>query len=123
MDGTKVGIKHLDIFICDWVIFHGFFSHFLIFFQNKLFRKILSGILSECQCFVRPDLGPNCLQKLSADVTRRYRVKRYAYMDWYMYTLEVIIFYISMLHYANIPIDAKIDNFQKKDRYVYYFSS
>ena len=60
MDGTKVGIKHLDIFICDWVIFHVFFSHFLIFFQNKLFRKILSGILSECQCFVRPDLGPNC---------------------------------------------------------------
>ena len=42
-------------------------------------------------------------------------------MDWYMYTLEVIIYYISMLHYVNIPIDAKIDNFQKKDRYVNYF--
>ena len=38
-----------------------------------------------------------------------------------MYTLEVIIYYISMLHYVNIPIDAKIDNFQKKDRYVNYF--
>ena len=40
--------KHLDIFICDWVILYVFFSHFLIFFfQNKLFRKILSEILSQ----------------------------------------------------------------------------
>ena len=45
-------------------------------FQNKLFQKILSGALSECQtvCIqIRtdilsvPDLGPNCLQRLSVD--------------------------------------------------------
>ena len=41
------------------------FCHLLIFFQNLLFRKSLSGILSvsknldtdQAQCFVGPDLG------------------------------------------------------------------
>ena len=57
-------------------LFHALFCR-LQFFLNQLFRKILSGIPSECQTdwiqvsFVRPDLDPNCLQKLSADVTRR----------------------------------------------------
>ena len=45
------------------------------FFQNQLFRKIISGIPSmsnsldsdQARHFVRPDLGPNCLQKVSAD--------------------------------------------------------
>ena len=44
-------------------------------FQNQLFRKILSGIPpvsnsldpDQAQHFVGPDLGPNCLQRLSAD--------------------------------------------------------
>ena len=52
------------------------------FFQNQLFRKILSGIPSvsnsldpdQARLFVEPeivwpDLGPNYLQKLSADDT------------------------------------------------------
>ena len=63
----------------------GNFSCFLSsadFFQNLLFRKILLGISSECQRgkdpdhalhFVEPDLGPNCLQRLSADDTRRQK--------------------------------------------------
>ena len=37
------------------------------FFQNKLFQNFLSGTLSECS--VGPDLGPNCLQRLTADDT------------------------------------------------------
>ena len=46
------------------------------FFQNRLFQHILSGTLSESptiwnpdqdQQNVGPDLGPNCLQRLSAD--------------------------------------------------------
>ena len=51
------------------------------FFQNQIFGNILSGIPSEChlhsldpdqaQCFVEPDLGPNCLQRLSAEDTSR----------------------------------------------------
>ena len=47
---------------------------FADFFQSKLFQKIPSGIpsmsnsldLDEAQCFVGPDLGPNCLQMLSS---------------------------------------------------------
>ena len=47
-----------------------------IFFKIKIFRKILSGLPSECQTIwilirprysVGPYLGPNCLQKLSAE--------------------------------------------------------
>ena len=46
------------------------------FFQNQLFRKILSGIRLECQTVwkVGPDQGQNCLQKLSADDTGGLRV-------------------------------------------------
>ena len=60
------------------------FHRLLIFFQNQLFRKIISEISSECQTvliqirpnfFVRSDLGPNCLQRLSADDTSRQRAK------------------------------------------------
>ena len=52
-----------------------YFCRLLIFFQNQLFRKVLSDIPSECQTTwvqnVGPDLDPNCLQKLSADNTTR----------------------------------------------------
>ena len=30
----------------------------------------------QARCFVRPDLGSNCLQRLSADDTYRQRVKK-----------------------------------------------
>ena len=47
------------------------------FFQNHLFRKILSGIPSVANSldpdlarhFVGPDLGPNCLHSASSDTT------------------------------------------------------
>ena len=39
----------------------------------------------QARCFVGPDLGPNCLQMLSADDTRRQRVKQYfMYGDWHL---------------------------------------
>ena len=53
-----------------------FFLSSADFFQNQLFRKILSGLPLECQTVwitdqarqnVGPDLCPNCLQRLSAD--------------------------------------------------------
>ena len=52
------------------------------FFQNHPFQKILSGIPSvsnnldpdQARHFVGPDLGPNCLQRLSADNTSKQRV-------------------------------------------------
>ena len=54
------------------------------FFQNQHFRKILSGIPSDCKnsldpdqarLFVWPDLGPNCSQRFKADDTSRQRAK------------------------------------------------
>ena len=53
------------------------------FFKNKLFRKILSGIpsvsnsldIDQTRHFLGPDLGPNCLQKVSADNTSGQELK------------------------------------------------
>ena len=57
----------------------------LPFFQNQLFRKIVSEIPLECQEIplecqtiwiqIRPDLGQDCLHRYSADHTIRQRVK------------------------------------------------
>ena len=48
-------------------------------FQNQLIQKISfrNTIKVSNNFFVGPDLGPNCLQKLSADDTRRWRVNPY----------------------------------------------
>ena len=68
-------------------IFHAFLSS-ADFFQNKLFEKKnfrnitkVSNSLDpdQDQRFVGPDLGPNCLSRLSADNTGRQRVK---FKDW-----------------------------------------
>ena len=63
------------------VILHAFYR-LLFFFQNQPFPKILSGIPSECHrdwTLIRPDnvgpdLGSNCLLRLSADGTSIQRV-------------------------------------------------
>ena len=55
------------------------FCRLLIFFQNQLFGKIPSGMPSlsnsldpdQARHIVGPDLGPNCLQRLSADDNSR----------------------------------------------------
>ena len=58
----------------NWEIFHAFMSS-ADFFQNELLGIFFSGIPSnsldpdQARHFVGPDLGPNCLQKLSADDT------------------------------------------------------
>ena len=55
----------------------------MFFFVDQLFRKILSEIQSESQTVlipIRPDLGPNCLQMLSADDTSRERVEFSIYL-------------------------------------------
>ena len=40
------------------------------YFQNQLFQKIISGIPSVSNS-LDPDVGPKCLQRLSADNTRK----------------------------------------------------
>ena len=70
-----------SFFAC-WVIFHAFVSS-ADFFQNYFFRKKsfrntirVSNSLDPDQArrFVGPDLGPKCLQRLSADDTSRQNV-------------------------------------------------
>ena len=62
-------MKSLQL-IAYWVILHAFLSSADIF-QNKLFKKILLGSNTldpdQARQNVGPDLGPNCLQRLSAD--------------------------------------------------------
>ena len=65
------------------------FCCLLIFYLIQHFQNYLSGITSECQSVwiqsarhvVGPDLGPNCLQTMSADDTRRQKVNVGAHMD------------------------------------------
>ena len=114
----------LSIWIYSFAIgsFFMFFFTFLdIFFKINFFEKffqeyyqsvnVLSGLIwvqTVCKSYQQTSPGYKELKDM---------------LIWTgtLYTLVVIIYYISMLHYVNIPIDAKIDNFQKKDRYVFYF--
>ena len=68
--------------LCPWEIFYAFLSS-ADFFQNHFFSKnsFMNTIgvsnsldLDQAWHFVRPGLGPNCLQRLSADDTSRQRV-------------------------------------------------
>ena len=57
--------------------------YLVLFGADHLFRKKISGIPSvsnsldpdPARHYVGPDLGPNCLQRLSADITCRQGVK------------------------------------------------
>ena len=53
--------------------------YMLIFFKINFFQKVLSGTPTESNSldpdFVGPDLGPACLQRLSADDSSRKGVK------------------------------------------------
>ena len=71
-----------ELILCMLGNFTYFFGHQLTIFHSQLFQKIIfrntirvSNSLGpdQVQCSVWPDLGPNCLQKLSADDTR-YRL-------------------------------------------------
>ena len=64
---------HFSINAVFWAILHAFLSS-AVLFQNQLLRKIISESANsldpvQARHSVRPDLGPNYLQKLSADTT------------------------------------------------------
>ena len=50
------------------------FCCLLIFFKIDFLEKFYQNYHQSVKHFVGPDLGPNCLQKLSADGTSRYMV-------------------------------------------------
>ena len=62
-----------------WVILHAFFVACL--FLNQLKKQGIPSVSNSTdpdhtRHFVGPDLGPNCLKRLSADGTSWHRVKR-----------------------------------------------
>ena len=70
---TMYAVTLSSLFAC-WLIFHAFVVVFRIFFKDNFFKNILSGKLSVSKVWIQirtdivgPDLGPNCLQRLSAD--------------------------------------------------------
>ena len=71
-------MDHQNVDSAYWIILHAFLLS-ADFIQNQLFQKNtfrVSNSLDPGQArhFVGPDLGPNCLQRLSADDTSRQRV-------------------------------------------------
>ena len=56
----------------------GIFHAFLLsadFFKSNFFETFFQECDQSVKQFVKPDLDPNCLQKFSADDTKRQRVK------------------------------------------------
>ena len=51
----------------------------IVFFENP-FRVSNSFYPDQARQYVGPDLDPNCLQRLSADDTSKYRVRRRGYL-------------------------------------------
>ena len=68
------GFSRTNLFAC-WVILHAFLSSGDFFFKINFFKKKKkktirvsnSLVPDQARCFVGPDLGLNCLQRLSAD--------------------------------------------------------
>ena len=74
--GTYYIISYsLELFAC-WVILHALYE---CMFSKKNFRNTIRVCNSldpdQAGCFVRPDLAPNCLQRLSANDTSSTAIK------------------------------------------------
>ena len=87
VDADQDGIISFGMYISLLLCLLGNFSYFFavcgfFFFSKFFFPNFFSGIPSvsnsldpdQARHFVEPGLGPNCLQRLSADDTRRQRV-------------------------------------------------
>ena len=80
--GLNVTRKYIYYLFACWIILHTFIVC-QFFFSELTLKKNLSGIPSiansldqdQAKFFVRSDLGPKCLQRLSADDTSRQRVR------------------------------------------------
>ena len=81
----------MTLTLCPLKNFSLFFRRLLIFFSKSPFSKnyfrntiCVSNRLDpdKAQCFVSPDLGSSCLQRLSADDTRRQGVNLCSMVFW-----------------------------------------
>ena len=75
-----------------------FFCRLLIFSKSFIFEKFFQEYhLSvkqidpdQARRFVGPDLGPNCLPRLSADDTRRQRVNTQRGGSWAVFAVKYV---------------------------------
>ena len=71
-------VLDIQLFAC-WVILHSSLTYAVLFSKKiavsknyiNTFRVSYSLDPDQAPCFVRPDLGPNCFQRLSTDFTNR----------------------------------------------------
>ena len=78
-------LKYKTITLCMLCTFHDFFFSSVNFFRNqlkKIYQEYHQSVKylnpDQARRFVGPDLGPNCLQRFSAeDKIRRWQVKKY----------------------------------------------
>ena len=79
--------------------FASFFVAYCFFFTFNFF-KILSNSLDSDQArhSIGPDLGPNCLQRLSADDTSRQSVKCVGFFLSNTIISIIISFYVEYIH-------------------------
>ena len=70
---------------------------FLINFLKKFFKKYHRNVKKFR--FVRPDLSPNCLPRLSADDTGRQRVKKCMYVKQNENSFSLLAIYLEMKHW------------------------
>ena len=77
---SKQTYCNLNQLLACWIMNVACFLPSVEFFQSYRFQKILSGITirvsnnldpDQARHFIGPDLGSNCLQRLSADNTSR----------------------------------------------------
>ena len=80
------------------VYFCMLFCHLLIFFRINLFRNSFRNTIrnsnsldpDQAQQFFGPDLGPNCLQRLSASDTDRQRINDLVLDKQYVYIRKFV---------------------------------
>ena len=111
---------------------HVFLSSAVFFskstFQKNSFKNTIRVSkrldTDQAQCYFGPDLGPNCLQELSADDTRRQRVKKYdIVLEAYLNLKKWVYFFINTvksLYSVILEVQIYGCNFIKKSSYFSY---
>ena len=103
-----------------------FFNNFFYNFSKNSFRNTIrvSNSLSpdQAQHFIGPDLGPNCLQKLTADDTRTKEAKSQEVASWnfniflslkivlIILTFHLSLHYLSVFSFYGFPIKSGLRN-------------
>ena len=92
-----------------------FFCRLLIFFQNQRFVSVSKSLdPDQARHIVGPDLGINCLQRLSADGISRQRVNQLLdiaseniFFNYKKGYLNSLLAFLSSIEFLNVPFSKK----------------